>query len=442
MSAAERSALLRWLTVWILLANVGFAMMYLIGSPPRFTEIMLFAIVGLVVRNRTYAVQCFGFVAAMAYSLLSFVAGLFNLSLRSLASSVEFFAELNICQSSEYLAALTVVLGLVAAALILMRRSTNFVSSKATFVSLTSLALMVTVDVFFSYGMRGHYNRDAAEGAPFSSAIQQVDVIPTSGQLERNLLVVMVESLGVPVENAEMDRLLFLRFRDPAVRSRFEVSSGTTTYFSSTTAAEIRELCGRWGDYSDLVSSTDNSCLPARLAAQGVETSAYHSFDGEFFDRASWYPNIGFDNMFFREELVQGGSERCGGVFPGVCDRDVPSQLAARLRTGSKPQFVYWLTVNSHLPVPPGNNLDVDDCAHLSASLSEEFPMICRQFAIWDAVDAALVREILAPDFPPTDILIVGDHMPPYFDRHNRLQFAPDRVPWLLLKWRGSLDKS
>ena len=36
-----------------------------------------------------------------------------------------------------------------------------------------------------------------------------------------------------------------------------------------------------------------------------------------------------------------------------------------------------------------------------------------------------------------TDILIVGDHMPPYFDRHDRSQFAPDRVPWLLLKWKG-----
>ena len=128
----------------------------------------------------------------------------------------------------------------------------------------------------------------------------------------------------------------------------------------------------------------------------------------------------------------------CGGVFAGACDRDVPPLLAAQLKQGKRPQFVYWLTLNSHLPVPPGLNLDVDHCERISATLAEQYPMICRQFALWDQIDAALVKEITAADFPPTDILIVGDHMPPYFDRHHRSQFAPDRVPWLLLRWKDA----
>ena len=111
--------------------------------------------------------------------------------------------------------------------------------------------------------------------------------------------------------------------------------------------------------------------------------------------------------------------------------------MAQRLKAADKPQFIYWLTVNSHLPVPYGGNLDADHCARISAKLADEFPMICRQVAIWDAIDEALVKEITAPDFPATDILIVGDHMPPYFRRKSRLQFAPDKVPWLLLKWRS-----
>ena len=53
-----------------------------------------------------------------------------------------------------------------------------------------------------------------------------------------------------------------------------------------------------------------------------------------------------------------------------------------------------------------------------------------------DAIDKALVKEIVAPDFPATDILIVGDHMPPYLYRKSRLQFSSEHVPWLLLKWR------
>lgn len=63
--------------------------------------------------------------------------------------------------------------------------------------------------------------------------------------------------------------------------------------------------------------------------------------------------------------------------------------------------------------------------------------MICRQFAIFDAIDKALVAEITASDFPEADILIVGDHMPPYYDRHHRSQFDPERVPWLYLRHKG-----
>ena len=107
-----------------------------------------------------------------------------------------------------------------------------------------------------------------------------------------------------------------------------------------------------------------------------------------------------------------------------------------RLKAAEKPQFVYWLTVNSHLPVPHQSNLGADECERISATLATEFPMICRQVAIWDQIDKALVKEITTPDFPATDILIVGDHMPPYLRRKSRLQFSSGQVPWLLLKWR------
>ena len=82
-------------------------------------------------------------------------------------------------------------------------------------------------------------------------------------------------------------------------------------------------------------------------------------------------------------------------------------------------------------------NLDVDNCETHSAVLAADFPMICRQFALWNQMDDAIIREITAKDFPESDILIVGDHMPPYYDRHHRSQFAPDQVPWILLKWKG-----
>jgi Flp pilus assembly pilin Flp len=431
----EGRQLVNWLLVWVALANAGFMPLWLIGAPPRWPEILLTGAVGLVVRHRSRPVRFAAFFAVTSYSLLSFVAGLFNLAITSLLHSLKFLIEMNPAQSVEYLVGAAVIALLMGVAWLALRRPQGFVSTAPLLVAIIAVALLATLDWTMGRGMRGHYNRAAAAGAPFSSAVERSGFGAATGT-PRNLMVVIVESLGQPVGNAEMERLLFARYRQPDVARRFALETGTTTYYGSTTSGEVRELCGRWGDYYDLLDRRDDACLPAQLRRKGYETSAYHSFTGDFFERSTWYPHIGFDRRVFAEELVGEGLGECGGVFPGACDRDVPRVLAARLKQASRPQFVYWLTLNSHLPVPPGENLDVELCARISPRLAAEYPMICRQFAIWHDIDAALAREITAPDFPPTDILIVGDHMPPYFDRHDRSQFAPDRVPWLLLRWK------
>jgi hypothetical protein len=38
------------------------------------------------------------------------------------------------------------------------------------------------------------------------------------------------------------------------------------------------------------------------------------------------------------------------------------------------------------------------------------------------------------PALPPTDFLIVGDHMPPFLARRERMDFDGYRVPWILLR--------
>ena len=40
------------------------------------------------------------------------------------------------------------------------------------------------------------------------------------------------------------------------------------------------------------------------------------------------------------------------------------------------------------------------------------------------------------PNLPPTDFVIVGDHMPPFFNRDARLMFDDAHVPWLILRAR------
>jgi hypothetical protein len=434
--------LANWLLVWVVIANAGFALLWFVGAPPRPFSILVFGALGLLVRNAPRWFQFGCFCAAMIGSVLNFIAALFNLSVLALLYSLQFFVELDPLNSADYLVVAGAIVVLTGLAWRALGRSTGFTDIRLILIAGAAVWGFSQLDIWIGQGMRGHYKRVAVEGAPFTSAVQQSHLQPllqpaASGEPQRNLMIVMVESLGSPAGNPEMERLLFARYRQPAVAARFALSSGETTYYNSTTAAEIRELCGRWGDYYDLLQRDDETCLPARLRAQGFDTTAFHTFAGSFFARDVWYPNIGFEQDFFADDLLKSGAEGCGGLFPGVCDRDVPELMAEHLKQADGPQFVYWLTLNTHLPVPPGNNLDSDDCGELSPSLNDEFPMICRQFAIWDDIDAALIEEITAADFPPTDILIVGDHMPPYYDRDLRSQFEPDTVPWLLLRWRG-----
>lgn len=436
----EVKKFLNWVLIWVLMANVGFMALWFIGAPMRWWEIGVIGFTGLIVKRFPFWLRYLSFIAVMTYSALTFIGGLFNLSLSSITYSVRFFLEIKPGNAAEYIgvaAALVLILGIVFK---LMRLDTNF-SRPALIVAAGGLFIsLAAVDVQMGKGMRGHYMRLAPEGATFTSASGDTGFFARADG-KRNLVMIMVESMGVPNGNAEMKRLMFKLYKDsPAVRERFDLSEGESLYYNSTTAGEVRELCGRWGDYYELVEAKDENCFPAQLASKGYDTTAMHSFSSTFFQRGEWYPNVGFANAEFNNDLVAAGARKCGGVFAGACDRDIPKQIAAKLKAAKKPAFVYWLTLNSHLPVPPGLNLDVDKCERVSPVLARDFPQICRQFNIWHDIDVAVVKEITAADFPETDILIVGDHMPPYFDRHHRTQFDPEHVPYLYLRHKDKRD--
>ncbi len=65
--------------------------------------------------------------------------------------------------------------------------------------------------------------------------------------------------------------------------------------------------------------------------------------------------------------------------------------------------------------------------------------MICRLFSLWSQVNDGLADVLADPTLPATDVLLVGDHPPPFFDRSQRNQFDPERVPWVLLKRKERL---
>lgn len=429
--AVPRS-LFNWALCWILLPNASFWLLWVVGGPPRTLETLVVGLVGIVVHRAPFGVKFAAFLGAIIYSVLNFTSSLFNLGIASLIYSLELATELKPAASVEYLVCGAALILTLAVGWRLLRLPTELVRPLRFAGAMILTIAAASLDYSMSLGSLGSYKRVAAPGALFTSAAHAsgIEGLATGN---RHILMVMVEAMGLPQDPAIRQELVNIWAR-PEVRARYEVVTGDTLFYGSTTGGEMRELCGHWGDYFEVLDRKDARCLPARLAAKGYGTQGWHSFTGKFFERNRWYPNIGFREMRFGDRIVKDGASVCPGVFAGACDRDVPVQIAAALKHASRPQFLYWLTVNSHLPVVRNEVLQTMDCARFDAALNDRYPMICRLFSLYDQTGSALAKEVTAADFPDTDILIVGDHIPPFFDRRHRQAFAPDRVPWILLK--------
>ena len=430
----ELRAFLNWIACWLVLPNLPFLPITLMGGPPRYPDILVCGVAGLIGRRMNYAGRSVLFIALMAFLVIDFIARMFNMAITMILSVIGLVFDMRPAASIEYVVGTALLAITVAAALWLLRQRDQFEQPKWLIAAIAATLALAASDYLASKDAMGSYSRLPNPEAPFTSATSQADFLSLADG-KTNLMVVVVEAMGEPQNPAMRARLDRIWMRPEFMRS-FEITHGVTEYYGSTTSGEVRELCHRWGNY-DEITAPEPHCLPALLEKRGYETTSYHAFKANFFDRERWYPLIGFRHMVFGDQLLAKGAGYCPNVFPGACDRDVPGFISKRLANADKPQFIYWLTLNSHLPVVANSELGTEDCAGSDRQADEDFPMICRLFTIWRGTADALANVIDRPDFPPTDILIVGDHMPPFTDQKTRLQFDPAHVPWILLKHRG-----
>lgn len=428
---AERARFRNWFLCWLVLPNLPYLPATILGGPPRYPEIVICAATGLAMRRLPYAVRLGAFIAMMALMLASFIARMFNMNLTMLMSVAPLVLGINPFTSPEYVIGAVLQLLTFVAGRWLLRFRSDFTGSAWLLGGIGAALLAAGGDFLSSRAAMGSYARFPSADASFSSATGQADLaVLADGRT--NVMLVMVEAMGEPRDPALRARFDAMWMR-PELAERYEVTRGSTQYYGSTTSGEVRELCHRWGNYPE-ITKVEPGCLPSILARRGYETTSVHGFHSNFFERERWYPLIGFLHSIFGEELLKNGAHLCPNVFAGACDRDVPALIAKQLATASKPQFIYWLTLNSHLPIVENRELGTEDCSRLGGQMDDDFPMVCRLFAVWEDTADALLRTVNRPDFPPTHILIVGDHMPPLTHQRSRLQFEPDRVPWILLR--------
>jgi len=180
-------------------------------------------------------------------------------------------------------------------------------------------------------------------------------------------------------------------------------------------------------------------CLPEVLQQRGYHTMAVHGFEPRMFQRESWYPRIGFEESWFLPQLRSQGLPECPGPFPGLCDAAVATWIGAKLRSPeTSPQFVYWLTLNSHLPVPVKTGLQQPASCEVSLLLKDR--ALCTWFQLIHDVHRSVAQ--LALDqmaLRPTVFLIVGDHAPPFSSDARRGAFLSHEVPYVVL-WPRALS--
>ena len=252
--------------------------------------------------------------------------------------------------------------------------------------------------------------------------------------LQPNFVLVLVESWGLANDPALRDAIVE-PFSDPALEARYKVVPSTMPFAGPTTSGEKRELCQSYMgmDFDQGTQAQLDRCVPLQMRRAGYRTLAVHGFSGDFYNRKVWYPKLGFEDNWFHDRLQAAGLPDCAGPFTGSCDDAVAGWISERLRQpGTSPLFLYWVTLNSHLPVPNRPALKSPRSCDVSA-VTRGDTAVCSWYQLVSVVTQSVHDIALAPLGRPTIFVIVGDHAPPFDKDSQRAEFSATKVPYFIL---------
>ncbi|MCG6206029.1 sulfatase-like hydrolase/transferase [Rhodopseudomonas sp. HC1] len=402
-----------------------------IGLPPRTGAILLYACVAVLARRLPFPLTVALFFAVLALDAVSTLSLMFGMAPAEFVAAIEHAQRIQFFASPLY-AVLIVTVAVTAVGALACLRSRRALAAANVPVFFALTLGIVALD--YLGNISPHYHLGALMGGaqPVRSAAEISGFTASAETSGRNVVLVMVESLGY-LRDPEARAQIAAPLDDQGLGGTYTVTAGHTNYFGSTTAGEMRELCGTPMFYRDYVAQDSGACLPGRLARRGYSTMALHGFAGRMFEREDWYPIVGFDRMLFRPDLIKATGHSCGGPFRGACDAELaPLITAAAPGPNDGPRFIYWLTLNSHVPVALG---DAHTDFHCGADGGRFGDLeVCRMAELWrDVFDivAGIARD---PTMDRPEILLVGDHAPPLWSKRGRAQFEPGQVAWYRLQ--------
>lgn len=152
------------------------------------------------------------------------------------------------------------------------------------------------------------------------------------------------------------------------------------------------------------------------------------------FARSAWWPNIGMQNVYFRDNYIvdhinESNSIQGDAPFPAIKDELMFDYLLNKT-TGAQKEFTYFLTVNSHLPFRHKTDTVYPILTNAISKLqvSEEAK---NQLMLIHEQIAFFIQKLAKSKYQR--IIIMGDHMPPYLNIRDRNFYSPKLVPYLYL---------
>ena len=406
-----------------------------VGLPPRTGCILLYAALAMSVRVIPFYLTAVLYLAILAFDVVWTLSVSFGLRPHDLVAAVDQARRLHLLASPLYAGLIAVMTATALSTLYLLSRRT--LVARGNLVVLFVAALALAAADFISNSDE-HYQFGAmfGQGVPNVSAASASGFNKVAGVNGRNVVLVIVESLGNFIDADARNRIVAPIY-DKRITDQYSVSYGTIPYYGSTTSGEMRELCDTRAPFAEFVKSSGYSCLPERLYMRGYRTTAVHAFYSGMFERNKWYPMVGIHNMDFAEKLMPQMKRRCGAAFRGVCDADLPPVIERLAAESTQPNFIYWLTLNTHIPVAPGEALTNFHCARADNGFGLQ--RVCAMAELWHDVFRAVADLALNPAVGPAEILVVGDHAPPLWSKKGRAEFEAGKVAWYRLTPRSGV---
>lgn len=229
-------------------------------------------------------------------------------------------------------------------------------------------------------------------------------------------VLIIVESLGLPKSaiNKKGNGYQHILLRHSKLKV---IKEGYVPSVGGTVSGELRELCGKAIPMMAMLRSYSD-CWPKKFATQGFYSAAAHSYRSTFYERNKWWVEAGFGSIRFMDTPGIGYPRHKGGALTGVDDRIMlASELA---RYANKKTFFYYLTSNSHLPLPRGKKVETV----LDKALND---------VLLGASEGLNIKNKNNLNDFSALLIVVGDHPPPLIGK-ERNKYVQNKVPFWIIR--------